>query len=115
MVFLWRRKMERRKQENERVWYDLKEYKPSLEDSLALDEGDIRIKADILKKINPGEYLVIHTLESYITNSRPFQETINRLIEIGFDIGRGDAQYGFKMPIPKRDDNYRKLIIFRRK
>lgn len=105
----------REKQESERRWYDLKEYKPSLEDSLEFDEGDIRVKADILRKISPGEYLVIHTMNSRITNTKPFQETINQLIEMGFEIGKGDAQYGFKMPIPYKKDIHRKLIIFRRK
>lgn len=106
----------REEREKERVWNDLKEYKPGLEDSLIIDESeDIRDKADILKKINSGEYLAIATLDSSTTDTRPFQEAINQLREAGFDIGKGDAQYGFKMPIPYKNDIRRKLIIFRRK
>ena len=98
-----------------RVWNDLKEYKPNLEDSLVLDEGDVRDKMDILKKINPGEYLVINTMDSGKTDTKSFQETIYQLREMGLDIGRGDSQYGFKMPIPNKKDTHRKLTIFRRK
>lgn len=106
----------REEKEKERFWHDLKEYNLSLEDSLIMNESeDIRDKADILKKINPGEYLTIATLDSSATDTRQFQIAINRLIDAGFDIGKGDAQYGFKMPLPNKNDIYRKLIIFRRK
>ena len=33
----------------------------------------------------------------------------------GLDIGKGDAEFGYKMPLPKRDANSRYLQIFRRR
>jgi len=44
-----------------------------------------------------------------------FQNGIELLRGAGLDIGKGDAEYGYRMPIPEKDANTRELIVFRRK
>jgi hypothetical protein len=48
-------------------------------------------------------------------NTDSFHKYISRLKDLGIDIGKGEAEYGYKMPLPKREEDYRKLIIFKRK
>ena len=40
---------------------------------------------------------------------------IETLKQEGLDIGKGDAQFGYKMPIPEKDRSIRYLQVFRRR
>jgi hypothetical protein len=40
---------------------------------------------------------------------------ISLLKKSGLDIGKGECTFGYSMPLPNLNDNYRKLIIYRRK
>ena len=40
---------------------------------------------------------------------------VQRLKQAGLDIGKGDSQFGYKMPLPEKDKSTRYLQIFRRK
>lgn len=40
---------------------------------------------------------------------------IETLRTAGYDIGRGNAEFGYRMPLPDKDDNQRVLQIFRRR
>lgn len=75
--------------------------------------GNSQIK--LLKELPINEYTIIASLSPSSKDTPLFQEYLSRLRELGIDVGKGDAQYGFKMPIPKETDIERELIIFRRK
>ena len=81
-----------------------------------LVEGDIESLVGFLGRLQPGEKL---TTKFHInTNSQDIsklQSCVEGLKRCGTDIGKGDAEYGFKMPIPEKDSAYRDLVIFRRK
>lgn len=47
-------------------------------------------------------------------DNRVMVSFITSLQENGLDIGRGDAQFGFRMPLPEKGATFRKLQIFRR-
>ena len=102
------------------VWEGLKEYKLT-----PREEGDIRegyfdkIGIEILKKLEVNEYFPISEINCLskkvdIRDTTKFQRVIKQLNEMGFDIGRGNAKYGYKMPLPKKEETGRELIIFRR-
>ena len=40
---------------------------------------------------------------------------INLYQNAGLDLGKGNAEFGYRMPLPKPGENYRGLIIFRRR
>lgn len=46
---------------------------------------------------------------------RIMEAAIATLKKAGLDIGKGETIFGYKMPIPKKEDAYRQLIIYRRK
>jgi len=45
----------------------------------------------------------------------PMEQYVERLKYAGLDIGKGNAEYGFKMPLPEKDKSNRYLVIFRRR
>ncbi len=69
----------------------------------------------ILRNLKPNEYIEMDSLPASQTNTQPFNQYIDRLQQAEFDIGKGDAKYGFKMPLPTKEASKRKLIIFRRR
>jgi hypothetical protein len=50
-----------------------------------------------------------------ITNTYMFDKYINDLKSLGLDIGKGECEYGYKMPLPEKGESRRELIIFKRK
>ena len=48
-------------------------------------------------------------------NTQRMQNYLGKLKENGLDIGKGDATFGYKMPLPEKGDARRDLVIFRRK
>ena len=103
-------------QVREHMWEPLSEYQiSSQEEFLMYAEDGIERKVQILRNLPLNKYLVVDNLPATITNTQPFQKTIKNLRSYGLDIDRGDAKYGFKMPLPKNGDMKRDLIIFRRK
>ena len=98
------------------VWEGLKEYNlNSAEDVFNVTETGIRGKVTLLQKLKPNEYLVVTTCSANKTNTSFFQNYIENLKKLGLDVGKGEAKYGYKMPLPNKEDTDRKLIIFRRK
>jgi hypothetical protein len=74
-------------------------------------KGDIKI----LKKMNVNEYIIAKTLSAEELNTNYFHQYIKMLNSKGIDIGKGESEYGYKMPLPNKKDDSRKLIIFRRR
>ena len=108
-----------RKEENPVVyenylWPKLREYRLSSDEQIELIEGKIEKVVGLLGKFKPNQFLVVRTLPASRKNVEPFEKYIAELKELGLDIGKGSAEYGFKMPLPKRRDLERELIIFRR-
>lgn len=108
-------------EEKVRIWKDLEEYIPTDEEHRDLVggyKGEAMVK--ILKKLNLNQYFPVAEMNTAdetidIRDTRYFQEVITSLNEIGFDVGRGDAEYGFKMPPLKKGETKRELQIFRRR
>lgn len=71
---------------------------------------------ELLGRFNVGEYWE----RSFHVPNNPHDTTgmiryIDRLRQRGLDIGKGDSQFGYKMPIPEKDASTRYLQIFRRR
>ena len=102
--------------EHPRIWHDLAECK--IDDTLLikqLNEGTPEAAADIIQNyLNPNEYLSVRTIPS--ENTAPLQDYIEKLREAGLDVGKGDCEYGYRMPHVKRDERLAtELHIFRRR
>lgn len=100
----------------EHIWECLKKYELSPEEENDWIIGDINPEGlvKILKNIKPNEYLEPINLPANESNTKRFFQYIELLKEFGLDIGKEGSEYGFKMPLPKKGENYRNLIIFRR-
>ena len=89
------------------------EYKPTTEEEMVFVEGTVKEVAEVLKeKFQPGEFY----RRSYraITGTQPMQAYVDSLQRAGLDIGKGDTEFGYRMPLPERDATDRFLVIFRR-
>lgn len=75
-------------------------------------EGDAEEVVALLETLEPNECI---TRGYHVdTNTRNMQAYVDRLREAGLDIGKGEAKFGYKMPLPEKEDSQRKLVIFRR-
>jgi len=80
-------------------------------------EGSSEEKVNILEKMAPKTKIILPRLFSKPNSAvQSFEREVKDLQEAGLDIGKGDANYGYKIPLPESDSSgYRKLIIFRRR
>ena len=113
--------------DKERVWYDLRPHEfrfdspEGIDDSEDLLLGGLEDKVKVLRRLPPGEYVVVAQIyygedqDLKRLDTSAFQNGIELLRGAGLDIGKGDAEYGYRMPIPEKDANTRELIVFRRK
>lgn len=102
--------------EKERVWHDLELYQ--IDDYLTEEswsDGFLDTKIEIFRKLRPGQYIPVDYMDATCTNTIKFQNRIEYLRRAGLDIGKGDAEYGYQMPLPKKGDEKRELRIFRRR
>ncbi len=117
-------------EEKERVWYPLRHHRFNIEDvddKASADDGEDLLsgglddKVKVLRRLPPGEYVTVEQIPTEdkkhtdLSDTSYFQSYIERLRSAGLDIGKGDAEYGYRMPVPKRGANKRLLIVFRRK
>ena len=115
------KKEKQRKTIEEHVWTPLRkreltpqeefEFLMALEGGMQGTEGMI----GLLQKLNPNEFLPVSQLRSEEKNVQPFNDYIRALRYCELDVGKGNAEYGFKMPLPENGQTYRELIIFRRR
>jgi hypothetical protein len=101
--------------EKQIVWEGLKEYEIGEEDFLNWFECGFEGKIEVLKKLNINQYVVFDKTNSTNKSINNFNEILDNLKDYGFDIGKGDAEYGYKMPLPEKKGEPRKLIIFKRR
>ncbi len=113
--------------EKERVWHDLKRREFDLSTGEGQDNsddlrlGDLEARVRVLRKLSAGEYVTVYKIpddESHtmdLSDTSYFQGRIEALRRAGLDIGKGDAEYGYRMPVPKGGAKERHLIVFRRK
>ena len=79
-------------------------------------ESTLPEKVALLSKFKVGEYW-----ETWFNVSSNPQDTtqmtryVEGLKQAGLDIGKGDSQFGFKMPLLEKDTSTRYLQIFRRR
>ena len=77
-------------------------------------EGEPEDRAEILRTLQPNEYMAVYTVPAS-RGTQPLQSYLENLKRAGLDVGKGDAEYGFKMPVPEKDAPFRKLIVFKRR
>ncbi len=93
---------------------NLREYVCRNPNELAdLFEGNVERVIEILGKFNRGEFYKKRYLVETKTPTR-MTEYVALLSQSGLDIGKGDSDFGYRMPLPEKKDTYRDLIIFRR-
>lgn len=80
-------------------------------DKLHIDPSPKEV-AEVLYHFKPGEYYEETFPAS--NNPAPIENYIKNLERSGLDIGKGNAEFGYKMPLPEKGQLNRKLIIFRR-
>ena len=91
-------------------WKPMEEYQLKDENLIDWIEGYANDRIEIMKKMKPNQYMVI----SSQGDIKKFNTIIELLKEKGLDVGKGNCEYGYKMPLPQNGDEYRQLIIFRR-
>lgn len=82
------------------------------------EEGGSEDRVKILRKLKVNEYLeeeVRYREGENKNNTQPLTRYLEKLKEAGLDIGHGNCEFGYQMPLPNPRDISRKLIIFRRR
>ncbi len=88
-------------------WKPMEEYKADAIEIHNLADGSIEDKIGVIKKMDRNQYVILEnrgTVEHYLS-------VIEKLEKNGLDIGKGNCQYGWRMPIIEKK---RELRIFRR-
>jgi hypothetical protein len=98
----------------EHIWEELIEY---IDPPERFDPNEKILERDmrIIRSLKREEYFETRRLPAKEENIASFMGYIDLLKEFDLDIGRGESEYGFKMPLAEKRKNYRPLIIFRRK
>jgi len=101
--------------EKKTVWGGLTEYGLDGDDILSLVKFDAKGTHKIAKKMKVNNYFVAQTMSAQNKDTIYFQTYIDELKGEGMDIGKGEAEYGYKMPLAEKGESRRELIIFRRR
>lgn len=91
-----------------------KQYEPSLDEQEILINGSVKERVQLLdQNLGPQDFY----RRSYRsdTGTGKMQAYVDELQRAGLDIGKGDAEFGYRMPLPAKDQDMRDLIIFRRR
>ncbi len=80
-------------------------------------EKTIKKSAMALRQLKMGEDVTVYK-NIFAENSndvQPLYRYLKHLKEGGeLDIGKGNCEYGFRMPLQKKTDNKRELILYRK-
>lgn len=73
-------------------------------------------KVNILEKMaSKTKVFIPHMISNPKKAVQIFEEEIKKLKDAGLDIGKGNAEYGYKMPLPEKDKPpHRRLLIYKR-
>jgi hypothetical protein len=96
-------------------WEGLSEYKFNQDDLLNSSEFGIEGTYNIAQNLKVNQYFIAKIVSPKLFGSNYFDKYLNELKSLGLDIGKGECEYGYKMPLPEKGEEKRKLIIFRRK
>lgn len=96
-------------------WEGLTEYPLDDKDILNKLEFGIERTFNIASKLKVNQYFVAETISPENFGADYFENYINNLKSLGLNLGKGDYEFGYKMPLPEKKEDKRKLIIFRRK
>ena len=96
-------------------WEGLSQYNLNQDDVVKSVELGIEGAYEIAKNLRVNQYFVAEIVSPKIFGTNYFDKYINELKSFGLDIGKGDYEYGYKMPLPEKGEESRKLIIFKRK
>lgn len=83
------------------------------DDVIEITEATPKDVVRLLEKFNPNEYWEKHFQKT--SNTKLMMAYVEALRKNGLDIGKGNATFGYKMPLPDKDLYYRALRIFRRR
>ncbi|MEK6833149.1 MAG: hypothetical protein AABY32_03805 [Nanoarchaeota archaeon] len=97
-------------------WEGLTEYKIDNDEDL-INQVELYAEGsfNIANKLKANQYFIAKTVSLVKFGGNYFDNYINNLKSLGLDIGKGNCEYGYKMPLPEKGEDRRKLIIFRRK
>ena len=90
----------------EHHWKPMEEFILKDEDLFDWTNGN---KIGVLKKLKPNQYIQLGKV-----NVTALNLVLDNLKEDGLNIGKGNCEYGYKMPLPQNGNKERELIIFRR-
>lgn len=117
-------KMKNIEKQIEHHWKPMEEYEPEMDAELFIDmlENPHEQDIDSLRKMKPNQFYLVRGCELSLgikgvdlMNTTIFHKYIEFLRKNGFDIcNDSNSQYGYRMPLPKKEETKRKLIIFRR-
>jgi len=80
------------------------------------NEGSPEQKVSILEKMIPKTKVIIPILLSNPRALKIFEREIKELQDAGLNLGKGDNEYGYKMPLPESNkSSHRELIIYKRR
>ena len=96
-------------------WEGLTEYIPEISGIVSSIELGAEGFYEIAKKMRINTYFIPKCMDAKITNTNMFDKYIDDLKSFGLNIGKGECEYGYKMPLPEKGEHNRKLIIFKRK
>ena len=83
-------------------------------------EGELIDKIEVLQKLKVGQGIILaDSRENLIpikgrNNAQYLESKLREYQRAGLDVGKGDCEFGYRMPLPNCEDNNRELIIFRR-
>ena len=92
-----------------------KQYIPSASEEMTFLEGSMSERAEILKERLELDYFYKISYRASSEGATRMQAYVDGLQRAGLDIGKGDAQFGYRMPLPEKGQTMRDLIIFRRR
>jgi len=81
---------------------------------IAMGEGNPGAVAAVIRDLAPGEMITVAATDAHDDVSC-FDGYLTRLRQQGLEIGRRNAEYGFRRPTPPPGNDQRKLKIFRRR
>jgi hypothetical protein len=67
----------------------------------------------LLSNFNVGEYWEKPFTHSNLQDTIPLQRYMDKLRNAGLDIGKGNSEFGYRMPIPEKNTSIRYLHIYR--
>lgn len=96
-------------------WGGLSIYQFDKEDIVNNSELGIEGTFAIANKLKINQYFIAKSISLEMFSTNYFDKYLEELRYLGLDIGKGECQYGYKMPLPEKREEKRELIIFRRR